>query len=172
METFEKKQLDEIREAFEEWTKKHQEDFAKERKREFITDEGDILLKRVYTPLDLAEKGFDYLKDVGLPGEYPHTRGTTATMGRSQPLIVSQYAGWGLPEETNKLWKTMVAAGTPSILMAYDLPSQLGLDPDHPKARGEIGRVGCSISSQRDWEIAWDGIDLNNIILNAVLNVV
>ena len=166
---YNKKYLDELREAFEEWERKHQDEFGKERKSEFTT-EGGTPVKRVYTPLDLAEKGFDYLKDLGFPGDYPFERGISATMGRSQPMIVSQYAGFGTPEESNKLWKAMVDAGTPSILMAYDLPSQLGLDPDHPKAEGEVGRIGCSLSSQRDWEIAWDGIDLSKLMVNEVYN--
>lgn len=164
-----KSYLDEIREAFEAWQKNHEAEFAKERKKEFATEHG-IPVRRVYTPLDLQERGFDYAKDLGLPGEFPFTRGITATMGRTMPMIVSQYAGFGSPEESNKLWKAMAAAGTPSILMAYDLPSQLGLDADHPKAEGEVGRVGCSISSQRDWEIAWDGIDLRKLMVNEVYN--
>ena len=169
MDIYNKKYLDEVREAFEAWEEKHKGEFEKERKREFAT-EGGTPVKRVYTPRDLEEKGFDYLKDLGLPGEYPFTRGITPTMGRSMPMVVSQYAGFGSPEESNKLWKAMVSAGTPSILMAYDLPSQLGLDPDNPKAAGEVGRVGCSISSQRDWEIAWDGIDLSKLMVNEVYN--
>jgi len=166
---YNQKYLDELREAFEEWERKHEDEFGEERKSEFTT-ENETPVKRLYTPLDLAKKGFDYLKSLGFPGEYPFTRGVIATMGRSQPMIVSQYAGFGTPEESNKLWKDMVAAGTPSILMAYDLPSQLGLDPDNPKAKGEVGRVGCSISSQRDWEIAWDGIDLSKLMVNEVYN--
>ena len=169
MDMYNKKYLDELREAFAEWEKKHQDEFGKERKSQFTT-EGGTPVKRLYTPLDLAEKGFDYLKDLGFPGDYPFERGVTATMGRSMPMVVSQYAGFGSPEESNKLWKSMVDAGTPSILMAYDLPSQLGLDPDHPKAEGEVGRVGCSLSSQRDWEIAWDGIDLSKLMVNEVYN--
>lgn len=164
-----KKYLDELKEAFEVWEKNHQAEFSKERKSEFATEDG-IPVKRTYTPIDLQEKGFEYTKDIGFPGEFPYTRGITSTMGRTMPMIVSQYAGFGSPEESNKLWKTMAAAGTPSILMAYDLPSQLGLDPDHPKAEGEVGRVGCSISSQKDWEIAWDGIDLRKLMVNEVYN--
>ncbi len=166
---YDKKYMDELRVAFEEWQKKHKDEFTRERKVDFSTENGTPV-KRVYTPLDLEDKGFNYVKDLGLPGEFPFTRGVTATMGRTMPMVVSQYAGFGSPEESNKLWKAMAAAGTPSILMAYDLPSQLGLDPDHPKAEGEVGRIGCSISSQRDWEIAWDGIDLRKLMVNEVYN--
>ncbi len=169
MDVHNKKYLDELREAFTEWEKKHQSDFGKERKSKFTT-ENRTPLKRVYTPLDLMEKGIEYLKDIGFPGDYPYTRGTTATMGRSQPMIVSQYSGYGTPEESNKLWKAMMAVGVSSITLAYDLPAQVGLDPDNPKAEGEVGRTGCSISSQRDWEIAWDGIDLIKVMVNQVYN--
>lgn len=166
---YDKKFLDEVREAYEAWEKRHQSEFERERKKEFIT-EGEIPVKRVYTPLDLAEKGFNYLEQAGLPGEYPYTGGISATMGRSQPLVIAQYSGYGSPEESNKLWRSMVAAGAQSMTIAYDLPSQLGLDPDSSRAEGEVGRTGCSLSSQREWEIALDGIDLSKVMVNQVYN--
>ncbi len=165
----EKKFLSELREAYEEWEKKHQAEFNKERKSEFVS-EGEIPVNRVYTPLDMEEKGFDYQKELGFPGDYPFVRGITATMGRSQPMILAQYSGYGSPEESNKLWKSMIAAGATSMTIAYDLPSQLGSDPDSPKAEGEVGRTGCSISSQREWEIALDGINLSKLMVNQVYN--
>ena len=169
MGMYEKKYLDELREAFEAWEKKHKDEFGKERKSEFIS-EGEIPVKRLCTPLDLAEKGFDYLKDLGFPGDYPFERGITATMGRSQPMILAQYSGYGSPEESNKLWKAMIAAGATSMTVAYDLPSQLGVDSDNPRAEGEVGRTGCAMYSQKDWEIALDGIDLNKVMVNQVYN--
>jgi len=169
MKLFEKKALDELREAFEEWERKYQDEFGKERKSEFLTESG-IPLKRVYTPLDLAERDFDYLKDLGLPGEYPYTRGNTSTMYRSQLWRPSAYSGHADPEESNKLWKAQIAAGQKMISMAHDLPCQLGLDPDNPKAEGEVGRVGVSLVTQKDWEIAFDGIDFNQVGVYQILN--
>jgi len=169
MKLFEKKALDELREAFEEWEKKCQDEFGKERKSEFLTESG-ITLKRVYTPLDLAERDFDYLKDLGLPGEYPYTRGNTSTMYRSQLWRPSAYSGHADPEESNKLWKAQIAAGQKMISIAHDLPCQLGLDPDNPKAEGEVGRVGVSLVTRKDWEIAFDGIDFNQVGVYQILN--
>jgi len=166
---YEKKVLDEIREALAEWEKKHQDEFKTETKSEYVSESG-IPIKRVYTPLDLAEKGFDYMKDVGLPGEYPYTRGNTATGYRSRLWDITGYSGKPLPEESNKLWRAQVAAGAETISMAYDLPCQLGLDPDNPKAEGEVGRVGASLVTQKDWEIAFDGIDFGKIGVYQVFN--
>jgi len=169
MELYNKKHLDELREALEEWERKHQDEFKTERKSEFLTESG-IPIKRVYTPLDLAEKGFDYLKDLGLPGEYPYTRNNKATGYRGKLWDISAYGGKALPEESNKLWKAQVEAGQRMISVAHDLPCQLGLDPDNPKAEGEVGRVGVSLVTQKDWEVAFDGIDFSKIGVYQVLN--
>jgi len=168
MKLFEKKALDELKEAFEAWEKKHGDEFKTERKT-FVTESG-IPIKRVYTPLDLAEKGFDYLKDLGLPGEYPYTRNNKATGYRSKLWGITAYGGKALPEESNELWKAQVAAGADTISVAYDLPCQLGLDPDNPKAKGEVGRTGISMVTQKDWEIAYDGIDYNKVGVYQVFN--
>lgn len=166
---YDPKYLAQIRDALAAWRERHEAEFNRERKPRFTT-ENDTSLNRVYTPLDLAEKGFDYLKDLGFPGEYPFERGISATMSRSQPIAISQYSGYGSPEESNRLWKDMIDAGATNISIAYDLPAQLGLDPDDPRAEGEVGRIGCSLSSQRDWETAFDGIDLNRLVVSQVYN--
>ncbi len=166
---YEKKYLDELREAFEAWQKEHRDEFARERKPEFVT-ESEILIKRLYTPLDLAEKGFDYLKDLGFPAHYPYTRGIAPAGYRGKLWNIVSYSGKPLPEESNQLWKAQIAAGASQVSVAYDLPCQLGMDPDHPKAEGEVGRVGLSAISQKDWETAFDGIDLRQINVYQVLN--
>ncbi len=168
MGMFNKRYLDQLREAFEEWEKGHQNDFKSET-RTFVTGSG-IPIKRVYTPLDLAEKGFDYLKDLGFPGEFPYIRGNTSTMYRTKFWKPSAYTGYADPAESNKLWKAMVQAGQTMISTAYDLPCQMGLDPDNPKAEGEVGRVGNSLVSVKDWEIGFDGIDFSKIGVYQVLN--
>jgi len=166
-----KAKLDEIRARLEEWEGKNQEKLTKLRKpaNEFVTDSG-ILLKHVYTPVDLEEKGFDYLKDLGLPGEYPFTRSISPTLYREAIWGTRMYAGRETPEESNELFRTIAASGGGRVSMAFDLPTQLGYDPDNPLSRGEVGRVGASLSSLRDWEIAFDGIELKNMPLNIVLN--
>ncbi len=165
---FNQKALDDLRGAIAEWTKKFQEKFKTERK-VFATESG-IPIKRVYTPLDLVEKGFDYLKDLGLPGEYPYVRSITPVGYRGKLWGITAYGGKGTPEESNELWNAQITAGADTISVAYDLPSQLGLDPDNPKAEGEVGRVGISMVSQKDWEVAWEGIDFRKAGVYQVFN--
>lgn len=163
--------LSELKGQLESWEKRHAEAFKRERKpeSEFIDDDG-IPVKRAYTPLDLAERGFDYSKDLGLPGEYPFTRSISPTMYRESLWRISQYMGHETPEDSNKLYKAVIHAGGDMPSFAFDLPTQLGLDPDSPRAEGEVGRVGVSLSSLRDWEIALEGIDLGNIWVSTNLN--
>jgi methylmalonyl-CoA mutase N-terminal domain/subunit len=155
------------------WEKKHREEFKKEKKPEgeFLSCSG-IPIRRVYTPLDLKERGFDYGKDLGMPGDYPFTRGPTPTGYRTEPWAQSLYSGYATPQESNRLWREAVQTGVETIYIAYDLPTQLGYDPDSPEAQGEVGRVGISLTSQRDWEIAFDGIDLTKVRISQVPNAV
>jgi len=160
--------ISQLKEAVAEWTKANEQKFQTERK-EFRTESG-IPISRVYTPLDLEAKGFDYLKDAGLPGEFPYTRGNTPVGYRGKLWGATAYGGKGALEESNALWKAQVAAGAGAIFVAYDLPTQLGLDPGNSKAVGEVGRVGISMLSQKDWEVAWDGIDFAKVGVAQVLN--
>jgi methylmalonyl-CoA mutase N-terminal domain/subunit len=158
-----------LRDAAQAWERRNQEAFRTETKEKFVTDEG-VEIKRVYTPLDLAERGFDYQSDLGFPGAYPYTRAITPTLYRSNLWRISQYSGYATPEECNDLWKAQVQSGLDTICVAYDLPTQLGYDPDYPEAQGEVGRVGVSMVSLKDWEIAFDGIDIEGVLVSQVLN--
>jgi methylmalonyl-CoA mutase N-terminal domain/subunit len=158
-----------LRDAAQAWERRNQEAFRTETKEKFVTDEG-VEIKRVYTPLDLMEKGFDYQVDLGFPGGYPYTRAITPTLYRSNLWRISQYSGYATPEECNDLWKAQVQSGLNTIYIAYDLPTQLGYDPDYPEAEGEVGRVGASLVSLRDWEIAFDGIDIEGVLVSQVIN--
>lgn len=160
--------INQLKEAVADWSERNEAKFKTERK-EFITDSG-VPIKRVYTPLDLEERGFDYMKHSGLPGEYPYARGNTPVGYRAKLWTATAYGGKGALEESNALWKAQVAAGAQAIFVAYDLPTQLGYDPGHVKATGEVGRVGISMISQKDWEIAWDGIDFKNVGVYQVFN--
>ncbi|MBI2832073.1 MAG: methylmalonyl-CoA mutase [Chloroflexi bacterium] len=151
------------------WEDAHREEFAKERKKQFQTLSG-IPIKRLYTPEDMEQIGFDYLRDMGFPGEYPYTRGMSATMFRGKLLSIQNYAGYATAQECNKLWKTLVKEGAYGVVMAYDLPTQLGYDPDHPRAEGEVGRTGVSLASLRDWEIACEGMDMSKMFIGQVQN--
>jgi len=132
-----------------------------------------ISVKPVYTPADL--KGADYENDVGYPGEYPFTRGVQATMYRGRLWTMRQYAGMGDAEESNKRYKYLLANGTTGLSVAFDLPTQIGMDSDHPLAAGEVGKVGVAIDSIEDMERLFAGIELakfsTSIAMNATASI-
>ena len=132
-----------------------------ERRPRFLTDTG-IQVKPVYTPLDLEERGFDYEKDLGFPGEFPFTRGNNPSMNRGELFNVRIYSGFGNAEDSNKRFKQILAWGADEVEIATDLPGQIGYDSDHIMSRGEIGRVGVAINSLQDMEILFEGIPLNS----------
>jgi methylmalonyl-CoA mutase N-terminal domain/subunit len=121
---------------------------------------GHLEVKSLYTPDDLAEQGFDDVRDLGLPGEYPFTRGIYPSMYRGRLWTMRQYAGFGTAKETNQRFRYMLEHGMGGINVAFDLPTQHGYDSDHPRARGEVGKVGVPINSLRDLETLFDGIPL------------
>ena len=162
---WDRKQLKDIENMMKDWEekclKRALED-RPERKERFLTDTG-LEVKRVYTPRDLSEMDFDYVKDLGFPGHYPFTRGTRPTMYRSEPWITRAYAGFGDPQASNERYKEIVRWGADEIVVAVDLPTQVGYDSDHIMAKGEVGKVGVAIDSLRDMEILFDGIPLNGL---------
>ena len=117
-------------------------------------------IKSLYTPDDLAAQGFAHARDLGLPGEYPFTRGIHPSMYRGRLWTMRQYAGFGTAKETNQRFRYMLEHGMGGINVAFDLPTQHGYDSDHPRARGEVGKVGVPINSLRDLETLFDGIPL------------
>ena len=151
------------------WEETHRDEFNKERKKQFLTGSG-IPIERLYTPSHLEEVGFDYLNDLSFPGEYPYTRGMSATMFRGKLWGTQNYAGYATPQECNQLWKALIKEGSYGVAIAYDLPTQLGYDPGHPRAQGEVGRTGVSLSSLADWEIACDGLDVSKLLIGQVQN--
>src|SRR6202167_5209369 len=127
-----------------------------------------IPVNPLYTPADL--KGSDYESEVGYPGEYPFTRGVQATMYRGRLWTMRQYAGMGDAEESNKRYKYLLANGTTGLSVAFDLPTQIGLDSDHPLAAGEVGKVGVAIDSIEDMQRLFDGIELTKISTSMTIN--
>src|SRR5712672_1184953 len=127
-----------------------------------------IPVKSLYTPADL--KGSDYESEVGYPGEYPFTRGVQATMYRGRLWTMRQYAGMGDAEESNKRYKYLLAHGTTGLSVAFDLPTQIGMDSDHVLAAGEVGKVGVAIDSIEDMERLFAGIDLTKISTSMTIN--
>ena len=133
-----------------------------------IETSSHIPVHPLYTPADL--KGSNYESEVGYPGEYPFTRGVQATMYRGRLWTMRQYAGMGDAEESNKRYKYLLANGTTGLSVAFDLPTQIGMDSDHPLAAGEVGKVGVAIDSIEDMQLLFDGIDLTKISTSMTIN--
>ena len=137
------------------------------RAREFTTISGRPV-KALYTAGDLS--GLDYDRDLGDPGAYPYTRGIHASGYRGKPWTMRQFAGYGTPEETNARYKRLLAAGGTGLSVAFDLPTLMGRDPDHPLALGEVGKCGVSIASLADMERLFEAIPLDAITTSMTIN--
>jgi methylmalonyl-CoA mutase, N-terminal domain len=127
-----------------------------------------IPIRPLYTPADL--EGWSYVDEVGYPGEFPFTRGVQASMYRGRLWTMRQYAGMGDAEESNKRYKYLLANGTTGLSVAFDLPTQIGMDSDHPMALGEVGKVGVAIDSIEDMQRLFDGLDLTKISTSMTIN--
>ncbi len=161
------KKLQDARKAWEEQTLKPTLARAKERVAEFTTPSG-LPVKRLYTPEDA--EGRDDLEAVGFPGQYPFTRGIYPTMYRGQLWTMRQYAGIGTAKESNERFCYLLKEGQTGLSVAFDLPTQMGLDSDHPLAAGEVGQVGVAIDSLRDMEVLLDGIPLDRVTTSMTIN--
>ncbi len=137
--------------------------------REVLLESG-IPVKPVYGPDDLA--GVDPAREVGQPGEFPFTRGIHPLMYRARPWTMRQYAGFGTPAETNERFQFLIANGQNALNVAFDLPTQMGLDSDDPLAEGEVGRVGMAVDTLADMETAFDGIPIDRISVSLTINAV
>jgi methylmalonyl-CoA mutase, N-terminal domain len=162
--------LEELRQASEKWER---ERLAKsleempERQAEFITTSSEPV-ERLYTPLDLSD--FDYLRELGFPGEYPFTRGVHPTLHRGRLWTMRMFAGFGTAEETNQRFKYLLKQGNTGLSIAYDLPTLMGHDSDAPEAEGEFGKCGVAVSSLADMEILLDGIPLDKVSTSMTIN--
>ncbi len=142
-------------------------DKAPERKDKF-EDPSGIAVKTVYTPLDVAHH--EYEKEAGLPGEFPYTRGIYPTMFRGRFWTMRMFSGYGTPEETNSRLKYLLKEGETGLSIAFDMPTLYGVDADHPRAEGEVGKCGVSVSSLRDMEVILDGIPLDEVSTSMTIN--
>ena len=123
-----------------------------------VVNESGIAIKPLYTAEDVAASGGADM--IGRPGQYPFTRGIHPMMYRKQPFTMRQYTGFGNPADTNERFHYLIANGQTGLNVAFDLPTQCGMDSDDPQAEGEIGRVGMAVDTLRDFETAFAGVDL------------
>src|SRR5438552_16784776 len=128
-----------------------------------MTTDSNIELSQCYGPLEPPPA-------LGLPGEYPYTRGIQTTMYRGRLWTMRQYAGFGSALETNKRFKYLLDNGQTGLSIAFDLPTQMGMDSDHPLAAGEVGKVGVAIDTLRDMETVFDGIPLDRASTSMTIN--
>jgi len=138
-----------------------------ERLKEFTTVSG-MPIERLYTPVDV--KNLDYVRDLGFPGEFPFTRGVHSTGYRGRLWTMRQYAGFGTAEESNERFKYLLEQGQTGLSVAFDLPTQVGYDSDHPLAEGEVGKAGVPVSSLKDMGILFDGIPLGKVSTSMTIN--
>ncbi len=138
-----------------------------ERRPSFTTSSG-IPVQRVYTEADRA--GADAMRDLGLPGAHPFTRGVQETMYRSRLWTMRQYSGFGTAVQTNQRFRYLLEQGQSGLSVAFDLPTQMGYDSDHPMAMGEVGKVGVAISSLEDMEELLAGIPLDKVSTSMTIN--
>ena len=137
---------------------------------EDVIYQSGIRVKPIYNQSDLDEIGFNYQDDLGDPGEFPFTRSLHPQGYRSRAWTTRQYTGFGTPEETNKRFKYMISHGQTGLNVAFDLPTQMGLDSDDLRAEGEVGRVGMAVDSLKDFEIAFKDIPFDKIGSGLTIN--
>ncbi len=165
---FDKDAIAKIDEAYRKFEEKIAASLEKSPERNGIFTGSGESIKRLYTPADLPDA--DYLEDVGLPGHYPFTRGVQNTMYRGRFWTMRMYAGFATAEESNKRYKFLVEQGSSGLSVAFDLPTQIGYDSDHPLAEGEVGKVGVAIDSLADMEVLFAGIPLDKVSTSMTIN--
>jgi len=167
---YDREKLDLLRQELELWEETDlQQSLAHlpEAKNQFITTSSEPV-ERLYTPLSV--ENLDYQEDLGLPGQYPYTRGVHPTMHRGRLWTMRMFAGFGTAEETNARFKYLLDQGQTGLSIAFDLPTLMGYDSDSPEALGEFGKCGVAVSSLKDMEILLDGIPLDRVSSSMTIN--
>jgi 2-hydroxyisobutanoyl-CoA mutase large subunit len=161
--------INDLKQIIKDWENTEVAAFLKkqaERKSEFQTF-GDFPVKRAYTPLDARDIPFG---DIGLPGQFPFTRGPYPTMYRSRFWTMRQIAGFGTADDTNKRFQYLIAHGQTGISTDFDMPTLMGYDSDHPMSVGEVGREGVAVDTLADMEALYANIDLEKISVSMTIN--
>lgn len=166
---FDKEELERIQQGRKKYEAKLEKGLAKhpERCEKFETT-GGLEVERLYTPESLADR--DFMEDIGFPGTYPYTRGVQPTMYRGRLWTMRQYAGFGTAKESNERYRYLLEQGQTGLSVAFDLPTQIGYDSDHPMAQGEVGKVGVAIDSLADMEVLFDQIPLEKVSTSMTIN--
>ncbi len=167
---FEKDKVERIKKRKEEWedtTLKKSLERLPERLERFSTV-SDEEIKNLYTPADIPD--FDYERDLGFPGEFPFTRGVQASMYRGRLWTMRQFAGFGTAEDTNRRYHYLLSQGQTGLSVAFHMPTIMGYDSDHDRARGEVGKCGVAVDSLKDMEILFDGIPLDKVTTSMTIN--
>ena len=154
-----------IRKERQEWLALRSQ--MKDREGRFETVSG-MPVNDLYTPLDI--EGFDYLRDLGFPGCYPFTRGVQGNMYRGRLWTMRQFAGFGTAKDSNERYKYLLARGQTGLSIAFDMPTIMGYDSDHPRSLGEVGRCGVAIDSLQDFETLFDGIPMDQVSTSMTIN--
>lgn len=161
----EKSFLDEVKKERRQWEEKNSTKNNKDKK--FTTISG-MEIKDLYTPIDTAD--INYFRDINFPGEYPYTRGVRPTMYRGRMWTMRQFSGFATPRLTNQRYKFLLERGQTGLSVAYDMPTLMGYDSDHPFSKGEVGICGVAVDSLKDMEILFDGISLKDISTSMTIN--
>jgi len=148
------------------WEQERVSDTQERRSR--YTTVSDEPVARLYTPADLS--AFDYLRDLGFPGEYPFTRGIRPTMYRGRLWTIRQFSGFGTAEDSNQRFKFLLEHGQTGLSVAFDVPTLMGYDSDHPRSEGEVGVCGVAVDSLEDMETLFRGIPLDRVSTSMTIN--
>ena len=156
---------DALKQAYREW--KTLADRSANAKKKFVTV-SSAPINPLYTPDDINE--MDFFRDVNFPGEFPYTRGVHASMYRGKPWTMRQFSGMGTPEQTNERYHYLLSQGQHGLSVAFDLPTLMGYDSDHPRSLGEVGKCGVAVDTLLDMEKIFHGIDLSKISTSMTIN--
>ena len=140
-----------------------------ERRESFETDSG-LSIEPVYAPEDLEQRDHNYSEDIGFPGEFPYTRGVQPNVYRGRVWTMRQYSGYATAADTNRRFRYLLEQGQTGLSVAFDLPTQIGYDSDHPLAKGEVGKVGVPVCSLQDMETLFDSIPLGRVSTSMTIN--
>ncbi|HBV97648.1 MAG TPA: methylmalonyl-CoA mutase [Desulfotomaculum sp.] len=157
--------MDNIRKNWEEWLESRSKMTDRDFKYETVSA---LPVNDLYTPLDIEK--MDYQKDLGMPGQYPYTRGVQGNMYRGRLWTMRQFAGFATAKESNERYKYLLSKGQTGLSVAFDMPTIMGYDSDHPRAFGEVGRVGVAIDSLADMETLFGGIPLDKVSTSMTIN--